>query len=327
MLSAIPLASAQSTYRLQRPADNGFQNTALQSQPSSPSQFVVQAQEPPPPPRQVPPPMLELGRALIGSFAAGPPSQPVRQAVPKPLSGFLQDSRMNGATAVFSVPTANQLKRISSRDVVIIIDKSRSMSEADCPADNMPANLGRLFMRAPQGGTVTRWEWCQRQTMHVASQLARMPGSNLKLVLFDDRVTEFDNVSIDSLSDIFNRYKPSGGTNATRALKTAIQEYFEKQRDFGRARPLSIVVITDGAPASPRSLKDLIIDTTLKMNNPAEIAISFLQIGRDDQGNQLLPELDLGLVPEGARFDIVMSRSFNSVSRTGLMSALLDTAR
>lgn len=163
--------------------------------------------------------------------------------------------------------------------------------------------------------------------MHVASQLSRLPGSNLKLVLFDDRVTEFDNVSIESVGDIFNRYKPSGGTNATKALKTAIQEYFDRQRDYGNARPLSVVVITDGAPSSARSLKDLLIETSMKLNNPNDLQVSFLQIGSDSEGNQLLPELDLGLVPEGAKFDIVSSRSFNSVSRTGLMTALLDTAR
>jgi len=271
-------------------------------------------------------PELGLGRALIGAFSQSPP---VRVPQQNPFNGFIQDSAMRGSSAVFSVPTVSELKRIGSRDVVIIIDKSRSMSEADCPVDNVPAMLGGFFGRGPAmaNGPITRWEWCRRQTMHVASQLARVPGSSLKLVLFDDRVTEFENVSINSIADIFNRYSPSGGTNATKALKTSIQEYFDKQRNGVLARPLSIVCITDGAPSSPRSLKDLLVDTSIKMNNPNEIAISFLQIGSDSQGNQLLPDLDHGLVSDGARFDIVSCRSFGSVARSGLMRAVLDTAR
>lgn len=347
LATSVPVALAQGNYRLQRPADSpgGVSGGG--------SQFVVQTA-----PRAAPMysgnvsasgnsgvngntsfngntglsgnsrAMLELGRALVGSFATQP-RQVVQPPVQNMYSGNVQETLMRGSTAVFAVPTAAELRRISSRDVVIVIDKSRSMNEADCAADNLPPTLNRFFMRGSGiagGGSLTRWEWCRRQTMHIASQLARMPGSNLKLVLFDDRVTEFDNVSMESLSDIFNRYKPSGGTNATKALKSTIQDYFERQK-FSRTRPLSIVCITDGAPSSPRSLKDLLIDTTIKMNHPGEIAVSFLQIGRDHQGNQLLPELDLGLVPEGARYDIVSVRSFNSLQRTGLMPALLDTAR
>lgn len=326
LATSVPVALAQGNYRLERPADSqGFVS-------GGGSQFVVQTA-----PRAVPQSqdgtsraVLELGRALVGSFAAQPRQiVPPQQPMQRLFNGNVQESLMRGSTAVFSVPTASELRRIGSRDVVIVIDKSRSMNEADCADDNLPPTLNRFFMRGSGiagGGALTRWEWCRRQTMHIASQLARIPGSNLKLVLFDDRVTEFDNVSMESLSDIFNRYKPSGGTNATKALKTTIQDYFEKQK-FSRTRPLSIVCITDGAPSSPRSLKDLLIDTTIKMNHPGEIAISFLQIGRDYQGNQLLPELDLGLVPEGARYDIVSVRSFNSLQRTGLMPALLDTAR
>lgn len=337
MMSAMPSAEAQS-YRLDRVTAGNVQeqfpsatpDSALPSSVPQSSQYVVRtAPKIQSPPSKISPEMLQIGKALVGSFASTVAPGAIKQTAPIPYNGFAQSSPLSGATAMFSVPTTAQLKRISSRDVVIIIDKSRSMSEADCPSGNMPPMLNRFLMGGPMNGAggITRWEWCRRQTMHVASQLSRMPGSNLKLVLFDDRVTEFDNVSIESVSDIFTRYKPSGGTNATKALKTAVQEYFERQRDFGRTRPLSVVVITDGAPSSPRSLKDLLIETSMKLNSPAEMQISFLQIGSDDQGNQLLPELDLGLVPEGAKFDIVSSRNFGSVSRTGLMTALLDTAR
>lgn len=274
-----------------------------------------------------PPERLKLGRGIVGSFTnpyvARPP---LRQNVSE---DDLINPPERGLAQIFANPTVSEIRRVGSRDVVIVIDKSRSMEEMDCPG-GAPNVLNRFLFAGPGGrdfGAITRWEWCRRQTLHVASQLAAVPGSRIKLVLFDDRVEQFDHVSLQAVGDIFNRFRPSGGTNATKALKTVLNDYFESKRSYGAARPLSVVCITDGAPSSPRSLKDLLIETSIKMQSPGEIAISFLQIGDDREGNRLLPELDFGLVGEGAQFDIVSCRSFNSLSRVGLMRALLDTAR
>ncbi len=318
------LVSAQeSTYRLQRPnLSSGSWQSDFPDPPanSSNSQFVVR------PYPKAESAALNIGKAVLSGFAA---SVPLRQATVQQASIPMVPIRQGAASGAFAVASVAELKRLSNRDVVIIVDKSRSMSEADCPSDNVPAVMSRLFFGPPAGnsGVITRWEWCQRQTMHVASQLQRLAGSRMKLVLFDDRVSEFDNVSLTSLPEIFTRFKPSGGTNATKALKTVFQEYFQRKQLGGNVRPLSVVFITDGAPSSPTSLKDLIIETSLKLNHPSEIALSFLQIGNDDDGDRLLPELDYNMVNEGARFDFVSSRNFASVSRTGLMRALLDTAR
>lgn len=316
ILSACPEAVAQSMYRLQRPVQERYSHVTETRQAAA--QFTVRTEAP----KQSS--ELSLGRALIGSFSPD-------QVVPRPdiRRASAGAAPFKGNSALFLVPTSADLKRLSSRDVVLLIDKSRSMSEMDCPSGSLPSNLSGFFTRTREtsAGAITRWEWCRRETMHVASQLSRSPGSRMKLVLFDDRVSEFENVSLGAVSEIFNQFKPSGGTNATKALKSVIHEYLERRSHGNQVRPLSIVCITDGAPSSPRSLRDLIVETSIKMNHPGEIAISFLQIGRDSQGNQLLPELDYGLANEGARYDIVSSRGFDSVSATGLMRALLDTAR
>jgi hypothetical protein len=323
------VSAQESTYRLQRPNfSSGSWQSDFPDPPSSSanSQFMVR------PSPKAESAALNIGKAVLSGFAA---SAPLRQAPLQQASIPIVPIReafaplQGSASGAFSVASVAELKRLSNRDVVIIVDKSRSMSEADCPSDNVPAVMSRLFFGPPSGnsGVITRWEWCQRQTMHVASQLQRQAGSRMKLVLFDDRVSEFDNVSLTSLPEIFTRFRPSGGTNATKALKTVFQEYFQRKQLGGNVRPLSVVFITDGAPSSPTSLKDLIIETSLKLNHPSEIALSFLQIGNDDDGDRLLPELDYNMVNEGARFDFVSSRNFASVSRTGLMRALLDTAR
>ncbi len=354
LLSCVPDVAAQQSYRLQRPpvsgastadpyasfqqdprANSGQQNysstNSVQQTYASPSdfqpqQFVVRTTttapaQPPSQPLFGKADALNLGKALLNGFV------PTRQtAYSAPPSRNTMAPLQGSASGSFAVASIDELKRISNRDVVIIIDKSGSMSSADCPSDNMPAAMTRMFFGVPGGGALTRWEWCQRQTFHVASQLQRV-NNNIKLVLFDSRVTEFNNVSMNSIADIFNQYRPGGGTNATKALKTVVQEYFDRKRQFANVKPLSIVFITDGAPASPTSLKDLIVETSLKMSNPNEIALSFLQIGNDDDGDRLLPELDFDMVREGARFDFVSCRPFASVSRTGLLRAVLDTAR
>jgi len=348
LLSCVSNASAQqSTYRLQRSAVSGS-TPSFDSRTSYPQQnysqpdyapqnyaspndfqsqqFVVKphSNTPAQPPSQ---PLfgkadaLNLGKALINGFV------PVRQTAFSAPPVYNTPAQRTLSGGAFSVASIDELKRISNRDVVIIIDKSGSMSSPDCPSDNMPAAMTRMFFGVPGRGAITRWEWCQRQTFHVASQLQRIPGNNIKLVLFDSGVNEFNNVSINSIADIFHQYKPGGGTNATKALKTVVQDYFTRKKQFGNVKPLSIVFITDGAPSSPTSLKDLIVETSLKMNHPNEIALSFLQIGNDDDGDRLLPELDFNMVNEGARFDFISSRNFASVSRTGLLRALLDTAR
>lgn len=349
LFSCVPDVSAQQSNRLQRlninaqdsfpdvapnasfqqdSSQNGYQQRSSQQNhgASQPQQFVVRpaASAPPPPPSQ---PLfgkadaVNLGKALLNGFV------PVRQtAFASPPNRNTYAPLQGSASGSYAVASIDELKRISNRDVVIIIDKSGSMSEADCPSDNMPATMTRMFFGMPGNGSITRWEWCQRQTFHVASQLQRV-NNNIKLVLFDSRVSEFNNVSMNSISDIFNQYRPGGGTNATKALKTVVQEYFDRKKQFANVKPLSIVFITDGAPASPTSLKDLIVETSLKMNNPNEISLSFLQIGNDDDGARLLPELDYNMVNEGARFDFVSCRPFASVARTGLLRALLDTAR
>lgn len=335
----------QSTYRLQRPVVSGTsskpdlnanfrqENTASYSHQSarqnyaSPDDFQAQQfivrpnSNTPSQPLFGKADALNLGKVLLKEFVPVPRtafSAPPVYSVPP---------RQQLSGGAFAVAGIDELKRISNRDVVIVIDKSGSMSSPDCPSDSMPTAMSRMFLGIPGGSSITRWEWCRRQTYHVASQLQRIPGNNLKLVLFDSGLNEFNNVSIDSIANIFNQYRPGGGTNATKALKTVVNEYFSRKKQFSGVKPLSIVFITDGAPSSPTSLKDLIVETSLKLNHPNEIALSFLQIGNDEDGDRLLPELDFNMVNQGARFDFVTSRNFASVSRTGLLRAVLDTAR
>jgi hypothetical protein len=60
------------------------------------------------------------------------------------------------------------------------------------------------------------------------------------------------------------------------------------------------------------------------MKNPNEISITFLQVGVDPKATRYLRELDNDLVRGRASYDIVTSKSFDQLNKSGLALALLD---
>ena len=112
------------------------------------------------------------------------------------------------------------------------------------------------------------------------------------------------------------------------ALESQLTQYFERRNDLGpHTKPLLIAIITDGCPDNHYRLRDVIIDATRKMITPAEISISFLQIGNDAGGSKVLTELDNGLVDQKAKFDIVDVTPFTEMSKIGLAKALINEVR
>ncbi|MCA9803566.1 MAG: VWA domain-containing protein [Cyanobacteria bacterium HKST-UBA02] len=230
----------------------------------------------------------ELGSFIEQNFkTVPPPARPAR----------LVDS-------IASAFPANLIK-LQDHDIVVIIDKSSSMSTRDAP------------------GSLSRWDWTGKQLTGLAGSLRYVPRSRMDLVLFDNDARVFEGVTMSGIPGIFSTYSPSGGTNVTRALKEQIDRAFVR----GFSRPLVIAVITDGAPSNARSLRELICQTTLKLASPDQLKITFLQVGSESQGNRLLPELDSNLLREGARFDIVDSKSFAELSSRGLAAALVDAVK
>jgi hypothetical protein len=62
------------------------------------------------------------------------------------------------------------------------------------------------------------------------------------------------------------------------------------------------------------------------MTRADEIAITFLKIGSDPEGDALIEEMD-HLGDQGARFNIVHSKTFPELIHTGLTRALVDCVR
>ncbi|MBC7999848.1 MAG: hypothetical protein IAF58_17975, partial [Leptolyngbya sp.] len=164
-----------------------------------------------------------------------------------------------------------EVARLRGKHVTIVMDRSGSMKTQDC-AIGMPM-MGRF---PGSSNMLSRWDWCTRQTFDLARQTAQVMPNGLTMVFFSSSDSVFHHVRPDEIPALFARNEPEGGTNLVGALKRQFDDFFKAQQ-MGATQPLVIAVVTDGAPDTPRALKDLIVGATQKMTSPDQISIVFLQ--------------------------------------------------
>ena len=203
-----------------------------------------------------------------------------------------------------------ELKQLSTHDIVIMQDRSSSMGEKD------------YFPMAQE--KISKWRWCMSQSMDLTRQTMRLPKFGFTLVVFSSQYDVYQNVRLQQMPSIIANARNGLfiGTKLAPPMRDQLTQYFQR-RATGKARPLIIAVITDGKPQDEHDLRDVIIQATQMMKNPNEIKIKFLQIGNDEEGEKKLNKLDTRLVSKGARFDIVGVEPFNVLAQEGLPRALL----
>lgn len=198
---------------------------------------------------------------------------------------------------------------LRSRDVVIIQDRSRSMTRPE------------MF----PSGVSTPWAWCRQQ----AQDLTRQAGSDkdwaVTLMLFARDYEVYPRVTLSQIPAIFSDSRISLGTNIAPPLNEVFSDYFRRSASGG-ARPLLIAIITDGKPHDEAMAAQLIINATHQMRNPDDIRITVLQVGRGGKAKHKLAFLD-NLASMGARYDIVRVRGFEEVTRNGLTRSLVNTIK
>jgi hypothetical protein len=209
---------------------------------------------------------------------------------------------------------AVDFSRLRNFDLVVVIDKSRSMSVADCQ-DALQSN----------DSLISRWEWCHQQTTTLTEATRGVLNDGFTLVVFSGDSVEYSNVGPNAIETVFRENKPRGPTHATRTLNAQFEAYFSRRsRLGGEAKPLLILMITDGCPEDPPSLCTSILKATRRMNHAGEIALTVLQIGHDQSAAKLLNKLNDPVMTGGAKFGIVTTKSFAELQKTGLTGALRD---
>lgn len=214
----------------------------------------------------------------------------------------------------------NELLPLSSHDVVLLIDRSRSMLTNDCFPAFVNNNIAREFYTP-----MSRWQWCHEQTLQLTKKTERALPNGLTVVLFAKKYVTYRDAKIDSVERIFADGEPDGGTDTAAALNSQIEAYFVRKSKFGEhTKPVLIAIISDGCPDNPALFCQAIVEASQSMNQSGEISITFLQVGNDHRAIYLLKKLKNGLLDQNAKFNIVNIIPFSELNKIGLPQALID---
>lgn len=195
------------------------------------------------------------------------------------------------------------MERLKGRDFQIAIDKSSSMSAAH------------------KNGK-TRFQAAQELTEGFANACQPLDPDGIDVIVFSGGHKVHESVTPDKVTQVFQEHSPMGSTNTADMLKDLLDRYFARKA-AGTAKPISIVVVTDGQPDDQSGLAKVIVEATQKMDEDNEIGISFIQIGTDEGATKSLKQLDDDLVTMGAKFDIVDTRTEAECEALGSVAAVL----
>jgi hypothetical protein len=200
------------------------------------------------------------------------------------------------------------LKKLQGYDLELLIDRSGSMNTDDCKTG------GGFF----GGKKVTRWNYVADQTAELAGEAAKVDDDGIYVGLFNTRLQPIENADEAKVRNAFRQYSPTDGTNTADALNDRLEAYFARKAK-GAAKPLILVVVTDGEPTGTtvkgvsrdpqQAVADVIVNATKRIGSRKEIGIFFLQVGYDKKATTFLAWLDDGLTSAGAAYDIVDAKT------------------
>lgn len=198
-----------------------------------------------------------------------------------------------------------QAKDLSTYDFVIAIDRSGSMTQ-------------------PGAHNQSRWKEAQETALAIATKAAEFDDDGITIIPFANTLKVYDNVTPDKVTQIFTENEPNGGTDTAALLKAVFARYSDA-KSKGEAKPVILVVITDGEPNDKNAVKSEIksFAETLTDNGAGdtdEFGILFLQIGNDPAATSFLKELDDNL---GAKFDIVDTKTADELEGMTLTDAFI----
>lgn len=194
-------------------------------------------------------------------------------------------------------------------DFLVLVDRSGSMKTVEDAADK-----------------ITRWDIVKEQLKIIVDTATEYDSNGIDICFFGSETEWVEGVeSEDRVTELFNKYKPSGCTNMARALNEAFDHHFACKESKLDQKTI-ILVITDGIPdnghdieASKKEVVNSIVkttnklakDTLFKFKSPdgktsrktLEIGIRIFQVGADPSATRYLTNLDDHLTE--AKADIV----------------------
>lgn len=199
------------------------------------------------------------------------------------------------------------LDQLKNRDYYIVLDKSGSMIATDTPSGQ------------------SRWKYAEESLTAIAQRLAEYDPDGITVVPFSGSFKAHENVTPNIVGQIFKEHEPMGATVLAAPLKWCFDNYLSnKTAGKAKANGAIVVVLTDGEPQDQNQVAKEIVSFTKKLDNgDGEFGISMLQVGKDVAAKQFLQRLDDDLQKEGAKFDIVDTKTMDELETIGLTEAVL----
>ena len=196
--------------------------------------------------------------------------------------------------------TIEQLKKY---DFFLLIDRSGSMG--------IPMPDGK-----------SRYEHAKEATIALAAKCAQFDDDGITVIPFNNGFKVYNNItdSVDQVNRIFQECDPMSGTDTAKVLKHVLEDYIARKKS-GEAKPIIVIVITDGEPNDKKAVADVIIKHANTIERDEETGITFLQVGNDPEATKFLKKLDDDLQSAGAKFDIVDTKTFDEIDESGMSLA------
>jgi hypothetical protein len=245
---------------------------------------------------------LQAGKAKLASGSVpiidiGPNTRPIGDV----------DSRK--VPIVDVAPPKPPEERLVRYDIELILDITGSMNYHDGT------------------GNMSKFEWCHEQVRTLAQKLTPYKKT-FTITTFNTAYDTQTNCDPARVEQIYSSITPVGGTDLVDPLMARCEACLERQRASGQ--PQLIAIISDGLPNVPKDPKVVnraLVEFSQRLTKPGEITITFLQIGDTFDGRDFCLDLDENLTNEGAKYDMVNTKTFDQLKNEGIVDALLDAVR
>lgn len=198
-------------------------------------------------------------------------------------------------------------EQLQNRDYVLVIDKSGSMESKDTPTGQ------------------SRWKYAQESADAIATKVEGFDPDGITVIPFAGSFKMYENTTAAKLKDIWAENEPMGGTILAPVLKKIFDDY-KKRKAAGqtKANGEMLLVITDGQPQDEAAVaKEIVAFGNTLGGGDDEYAISFIQVGKDGEASRFLKRLDDDLTKQGAKYDIVDTKTMDEVEAIGLTETLM----
>jgi hypothetical protein len=137
-----------------------------------------------------------------------------------------------------------------------------------------------------------------------------------------------DHVTRETLGDVIQSHCPPSELCLAGPLQEAIDSYLVR-KSAGVTAPNGEIILAfiDGEPEDRQAIVRAIVKATRQMDRDEELGIGIVQIGEDSIATGFFKALDEDLHHGGARFDIVHSRSLESLNSSDLVEFLTSVIR